>query len=66
MYHKWIQTYAGKEYQNIAKKVGKLFDSAVISRYGKDFIKTEKWKKMKNKFKTATLLEKDFWEMSFE
>ena len=65
-YKKWIQTYAGKEYQNIAKEVGKLFDSSVISRLGKNFFKTKKWKKMKNKFKTATLLEKDFWEMSLE
>ena len=66
MYKKWIQTYSGKEYQHLAKKVGKLFDNSVKARLGKDYIKTYKWKKMQDIFKTATLLEIDFWEMAFE
>ena len=32
MYKCWIQTYSGKEYQNISKSVGKLFDSAILNR----------------------------------
>ena len=66
MYKKWIATYSGIEYQNIAKNVGKLFDESVKVRLGKQFVKTYKWKKIEGIFKTATLLEIDFWEMAFE
>ena len=66
MYKKWIATYSGKEYQNIAKNVGRLFDESVKVRLGKQFVKTYKWKKIEGIFKTATLLEIDFWEMAFE
>ena len=66
MYKSWIQTYSGEEYQKISKSVGSLFDSAVISRLGKNFHKTNKWKIMQKKFKTAILLEIDFWEMALE
>ena len=66
MYKKWIATYSGIEYQNIAKNVGRLFDESVKVRLGKQFVKTYKWKKIEGIFKTATLLEIDFWEMAFE
>ena len=66
MYLKWIQTYSGNEYQNLAKEVGKFYDNCVISRLGNNFQNTYKWKAIKDKFKTATLLEVDFWEMSYE
>ena len=66
MYQTWIQTYSGKEYQNISKQVGILFDKAVETRLGKNFQKTYKWKRILTKFKTATLLEIDFWEMALE
>lgn len=66
MYQKWIETYSGEEYQKISKTIGSLFDSAVFNRLGKNFKKTPKWKTMQNKFKKATLLEIDFWEMSLE
>ena len=66
MYQKWIKTYSGNEYQNLAKEVGKFYDNCVTSRLGNNFKNTYKWKVIKNKFKTATLLEVDFWEMSYE
>ncbi len=66
MYKTWIQTYSGEEYQEISKSVGKLFDSAVLGRLGNNFKKTHKWKKIQKKFKTAILLEIDFWEMALE
>ena len=55
MYKSWIQTYAGEEYQQISKSVGRLFDSAIISRLGKNFYKTRKWKSIQKKFKTQFL-----------
>ena len=66
MYYSWIQTYSGEEYQKLSKIVGRLFDSAVLNRLGKNFYRTQKWKSMQKKFKTAILLEIDFWEMAFE
>ena len=66
MYKKWIETYSGKDYQNIAKEVGRLFDDAITLRLGKNFAKTYKWKKMQKIFLTSTLLETDFWAMSLD
>ena len=66
MYKKWINTYSSKEYQLVSKNVGKLFDTSIISRLGKNYTQTNKWISMQNNFKTAVLLEVDFWEMSFE
>ena len=66
MYKEWIITYSGKEYQNVAKNVGKLFDDSIEARLGKQFTKSYKWKKIQEVFKKATLLEIDFWEMAFE
>ena len=66
MYKTWIQTYSGEEYQKISKAVGRLFDSAVLNRLGKNFYSTHKWKSIQKKFKTAILLEIDFWEMALE
>ena len=66
MYKKWIATYSGKEYQTVAKNVGKLLDNSIKIRLGNDYIKTYKWKKIQGIFKRATLLEIDFWEMAFE
>jgi thiaminase/transcriptional activator TenA len=66
MYKSWIQTYSGEEYQKISKSVGRLFDSAVLNRLGKNFNRTHKWKSIQKKFKTAILLEIDFWEMALE
>ena len=66
MYKSWIQTYSGEEYQKISKSVGRLFDSAVLNRLGKSYYRTRKWKSIQKKFKTAVLLEIDFWEMALE
>ena len=66
MYKKWIETYSGNDYQNIAKQVGKLFDDSITLRLGKNFVKTYKWKRMQKIFVTSTLLEVDFWEMALE
>ena len=66
MYKSWIQTYSGEEYQKISKSVGRLFDSAVLNRLGKNFYRTLKWKSIQKKFKQAVLLEIDFWEMALE
>ena len=66
MYKSWIQTYSGEEYQKISKSVGRLFDNAILNRLGKNFYRTHKWKSIQKKFKTAILLEIDFWEMALE
>lgn len=66
MYQKWIETYSGTEYQKLSKEVGELFDNSVKLRLGENFINTYKWGKIENKFKTAILLEIDFWGMALK
>ena len=66
MYRKWIGTYSGTEYQRISKEVGKFFDESVYFRLGNKFTKTYKWKKIEKNFRTATLLEIDFWQMALK
>ena len=65
MYKSWIQTYSEGISKNI-KVCRKTFDSAVLNRLGKSFYRTSKWKSIQKKFKTAVLLEIDFWEMALE
>ena len=66
MYKTWIETYSGSEYQKVCYEVGSLFDNSINLRLEKNFKHTYKWKCLENKFKKATLLEIDFWEMALK
>ena len=45
-------------------EVGTLIDNAVIIRLGDNYTSLGKFRELSQKFKIATLLEKNFWEMN--
>ena len=61
-YNSWIDTYASKEYQDVAKDNILYLDSL----FSKIKNKKNKFKKLKKIFKKATELESDFWSMSLK
>ena len=61
-YNSWIDTYASKEYQDVAKE-NILYLDSLFSKIKK---KKNKIKKLKKIFKKATELESDFWSMSLK
>jgi len=61
-YNSWIDTYASKEYQDVAKE-NILYLDSLFSKIKK---KKNKLKKLKKIFKKATKLESDFWSMSLK
>lgn len=60
-YHDWIQTYAGEDYQQTCRDVGRLLDSAVLRRLGPDASTLPRWQALSHRFATATRLEVGFW-----
>ena len=64
VYKEWIKTYAGSDYQSLCFEVGKLIDNSVARRLGENYTTLGKFQELARKFKTATLLERDFWEMA--
>ena len=53
-----------RDYQSLCVEVGTLIDNAVIIRLGGNYTSLGKFQDLSQKFKIATLLEKDFWEMT--
>ena len=64
VFKEWINTYAGDDYQSLCFEVGELIDNSVTRKLGENYINSGKFQELSLKFKTATLLEKDFWEMA--
>ena len=64
VYKEWINTYAGSDYQSLCFEVGNLIDNSVIRKLGENYSTLGKFQDLTHKFKTATLLERDFWEMA--
>ena len=62
-YENWIQTYGGKDYQEVCVQVGQLIDNAVARRLGNDPVLCPRWIKLTERFCQATRLEIGFWEM---
>ncbi|MEW7007173.1 thiaminase II [Lentilitoribacter sp. EG35] len=62
-YQDWIETYAGKDYQDVCINAGQLLDQAVINRFGKNYTQLPIWNKLISQFNIATRLEVDFWNM---
>tara|TARA_B100001540_G_C15784411_1_gene632567 strand:+ start:384 stop:1067 length:684 start_codon:yes stop_codon:yes gene_type:complete len=62
-YIDWISTYSSSEYQELCGTVGSLIDRAVSLRLGEQAHKTPIWIELCEKFKIATKLEINFWEM---
>ncbi len=62
-YQQWIDTYAGKEYQDVCHAVGQLIESSVRTRLGPSPDSSGRWKTLNRRFRTATRLEAGFWSM---
>ena len=65
-YTEWINTYAGDEYQQVCNETGKLLDQALTRRIGSDFQSSPRWKRLSDRFITATRLEVGFWDMGLK
>tara|TARA_B100001057_G_scaffold479530_1_gene551289 strand:+ start:846 stop:1553 length:708 start_codon:yes stop_codon:yes gene_type:complete len=63
LYSDWIATYASDEYQALCHDIGTLIDNAVIARLGTNAEATPRWQALCDRFRTATELEVDFWQM---
>ncbi len=62
-YADWIETYAGDEYQALARETGALIDAALARRIGEPFETAPRWPRLTRRFVTATRLEAGFWQM---
>ncbi|MEE4120639.1 MAG: thiaminase II [Paracoccaceae bacterium] len=62
-YADWIETYAGDEYQALARETGGLIDAALARRIGESFETAPRWSRLTRRFVTATRLEASFWQM---
>jgi len=62
-YADWIDTYAGREYQELCHDVGALIDDALVYRLGQDWAHLPRARHLSQRFATATRLEVGFWEM---
>lgn len=62
-YQGWIDTYAGAEFQEAGRTVGRLIDAALTRRLGPEWELQPRWKELAARFETATRLEIGFWEM---
>ncbi len=60
-YRQWIDTYAGDEFQEACREVGKLIDNAVFSRLGEGAVDLPRFGQLAQRFRTATRLEIGFW-----
>ena len=65
-YRDWIDTYASDEYQALCRDVGLLIDNAITTRLGTDAEATPRWHALCDRFRTATELEIDFWQMGMK
>ena len=63
VYRYWINTYASDEYHTLCHDIGTLIDNAVIARLGTTAEATPRWQALCDRFRTATELEADFWQI---
>lgn len=60
-YRDWIETYGGKDYQQLCFDTGALIDRAVADRLGPAPETLPRWQGLCRRFATATRLEAAFW-----
>jgi thiaminase/transcriptional activator TenA len=59
----WIDTYGGREYQELCRDTGALIDGALARRLGPEFTGAPRWPRLAGRFADATRLEVGFWDM---
>ncbi len=62
-YQEWIDTYAAADYREVCVAVGGLLESACRSRLGDQVEQSPRWPELTQRFRRATELEADFWQM---
>lgn len=62
-YRGWIETYGGRDYQQLCAKTGALIDRAVADRLGPAPETLPRWQAISAHFATATRLEAAFWDL---
>ena len=62
-YLPWIETYAGKDYQEVARAAAEQLERVAARRIGEDVMSSGRWPALAETFKVATRLEIGFWDM---
>lgn len=62
-YADWIASYGGPEYQEMCAAAGALFDAALARRLGPVPQDSPRWPVLTRRFREATRLEAQFWEV---
>ncbi|MEM7239099.1 MAG: TenA family protein [Pseudomonadota bacterium] len=65
-YGDWIETYAGADYQGVCTTVAEMIEGAVAARLGPDPASSPRWPQLVERFRMATALEVDFWQMGLD
>ncbi|MFA9418876.1 MAG: thiaminase II [Gammaproteobacteria bacterium] len=63
LYREWIDTYSDPEYVGVCDAVGALIEEVTSEKLGGDPGQNPRWKGLCARFKTATELEVNFWQM---
>ena len=62
-YRAWIETYAGEDYQGVARAALDQLDRVAAKRIGPTPEASGRWSSLARTFRTATRLEAGFWDM---
>lgn len=65
-YQQWIDTYAAPDYRQVCVSVAQLLEGAVLSRLGEQPAASPRWPRLNQRFRVATQLEADFWQMGLD
>jgi len=65
-YQDWIDTYASNDYHQVCRTVGQLIDDAVSRRLGDSPTASPRWPRLCARFRQATELEVNFWQMGLD
>ncbi len=63
-YQEWIDVYASEEYQGLCHGLGSMVEKAARARLGSKPADNPRWATLCKRFRTATRLEIDFWQMA--
>lgn len=65
-YRAWIELYGGDEFQDLTRNATAQLDRVAARRIGGDPAASGRWGSLCTVFRTATRLERDFWQMGLD